>query len=202
MKLVARGLERRFGARTLFEGVDLQIPPGGCVRLAGPSGSGKTQLLRGLAWLGPFDGGEVTLEGRSPTAWGVPAWRARVAYVPQKPPGLPGTPLDLVELVARFAAQASRPGDDPVGVGARWGLPAEAWARPWSELSGGEQQRAYLAVAVSRRPDVLLLDEPTSALDAEATAAVERDLQDWAVCWVTHDAAQAARVGGDEVRLG
>lgn len=201
MILEGRGLRRVVEGRTLFEEVALTVGPGTVVRVAGPSGSGKTQLLRGLAWLGPLDGGTVTLDGRAPAAWTVPRWRSEVAYVAQKAPALPGTPQEHVARVAGLAAQCKRAADDAEVIAARWGLPAGAWARPWVELSGGEQQRAYLAIVLSRRPAVLLLDEPTSALDADAVAAVERDLAGVAAVWVTHDAAQAERVGATDVSL-
>jgi len=202
MILSGQGLSRRIDGRVLFSGIDVRVEPGACVRVHGPSGSGKTQLLRGLAWLGPLDDGSVTLDGRARVAWSITAWRGEVAYVAQQAPGLPGTPRDFVAAVAALAAQAGRAADDPVAIAARWGLPAAAWEKAWTTLSGGEQQRAYLAVVLSRRPAVLLLDEPTSALDPEAVASVERDLAAFASVWVTHDAAQAKRLGAREVVLG
>ncbi len=201
MILSARGLTRRVGDRVLFAGLDLEVGPGLACRVAGPSGSGKTQLLRCLARLSPLDEGTVTLGGRTSEAWGAPAWRAEVCYVAQRPPSLAGTAAEQVARVAGLAAQRGREAEDPVPIAERWGLPASAWRQPWTELSGGEQQRAWLALVLSRRPAVLLLDEPTSALDPEATVAVERTLAGRAVVWVTHDAAQAERVGGVAVRL-
>jgi ABC-type iron transport system FetAB ATPase subunit len=199
--LEGRGLGRTVEGRRLFSDLDLRVGPGEAVRISGPSGSGKTLLLRGLSWLGPLDAGTVTLDGRAPDAWGVPAWRSQVAYVAQKAPSLPGTPTEHLARVTALATQCRREGDDPVRCAEGWGLPASAWERPWTELSGGEQQRAYLAIVLSRRPAVLLLDEPTSALDPETVLAVERDLATFATVWVTHEAAQAERVGAREVAL-
>jgi len=68
-------------------------------------------------------------------------------------------------------------------------------------LSGGEAQRAALAVAVSRKPTVLLLDEPTSALDPATMAEVEASLAGQTAIWVTHDDAQAERLGGRRLSL-
>ena len=178
----------------MFEDYSLVLDAGESVALKAPSGAGKTVLLRLLAWLDPPDQGTVRLDGRSPGEWGVPAWRARVAYVAQRPAVLNGTPAEHAAQVGRFAAQQSRTEGDPIDIAARWGLPAEVWSRPWARLSGGEQQRAALAIVLSRRPEVLLLDEPTSALDDESAAVVEEDLRGRQFIWVTHDASQAKRV--------
>jgi putative ABC transport system ATP-binding protein len=197
----AEGLTRSVGERLLFEDVRLRLPAGERVAVVGPSGAGKSLLLRGLAWLEPFDAGEVRLEGRTPQAWTIPAWRAEVCHVPQHPPGLPGSPEEFLTTLETFRTQRKRAAQDPRAVAESWGLSPERWRTPWSRLSGGEQQRALLAIALSRRPRVLLLDEPTSALDAEATTAVEDALGDQSAVWVTHDAAQAARVARQVIRL-
>jgi len=86
------------------------------------------------------------------------------------------------------------------------GLPADTPTWPVQRLSTGERQRLALARALSRQPRVLLLDEPTSGLDPEATDRVERLLTDHlaaggAIVAVSHDASQAARIGGRRLRM-
>ncbi len=201
MSLQVTGLCRRVGERTLFEDLSFTVQAGETLAIQAPSGAGKTCLLRLLAWLDEGQGGEIRLEGRLPHEWTVPLWRTEVAYVAQKAPDLPGCPDDLVQATHRFAAWRTRQHQDPRVHAARWGLPDGAWTTNWSRLSGGEQQRAALAIALSRDPRVLLLDEPTSALDDEATAAIEADLADRTVVWVTHDKAQARRVGTRSLQL-
>ena len=61
--LRATGLRRVVGGRTLFEDLDLHLPPGATLVVRGASGAGKTQLLRALAGLDPLDGGALTLDG-------------------------------------------------------------------------------------------------------------------------------------------
>jgi len=202
MRFEARGLARSVEGRTLFRELDLSVEEGRVLAVAGPSGAGKTQLLRVLAWLAPPDAGEVSLDGRGPSDWGVTTWRTRVTLVSQAVPDYPGTPRDLGDVVRRLAAQAGRDGPDPIALAEAWGLPAEAWDQRWVKLSGGERQRAALAIAVSRRPDLLLLDEPTSACDPKSTAAIEAALSGRAAVWVTHDEDQEARVAHDVLRLG
>jgi ABC-type iron transport system FetAB ATPase subunit len=196
-ELVVTGLRQRIGERVLFDGLHFTLPPGEILAVQGASGSGKSCLLRILAWLDPPDHGTITLGGRSPVQWGVPRWRRQVAWLAQTPPRYPGTP----EETWKFAGTLGDEGGDPVRLAAGWGLPEAMWQQPWARLSGGEAQRAALAIALARRPAVLLLDEPTSALDADAAAAVEADLKGQRAVLVTHDDAQAARLAQKTLRI-
>lgn len=200
MILEARGLRVQRGDRVLIDGLDLRLEAGEIVAVNGPSGSGKSSLLRALADLDPH-GGSLSLGGRDRSEFAPSAWRARVRYVPQSVPGLSGTPSDTARLLGTYAA-APAAKEDPKAIARAWQLPAERWDQPWSELSGGEQQRALLALALATPADVLLLDEPTSALDPEATAAVEASLRGRTALWITHDPDQAARVGSRTLTLG
>lgn len=202
LRLEALDLARTVEGRVLFSGLCLAVAAGETVVVRGPSGTGKTLLLRALAWLDPLEGGTLRLDGRTPTEWGIPEWRARVSYVSQFPATFPGTPRALLDQVVALTHQRGRVSDDPVALAARWALPEATWDRAWAKLSGGERQRISLAVALSRRPDVLLLDEPTSAVDTEATLAIEAALRGRTALWVTHDDAQAERLGGRSLEIG
>lgn len=177
---VVRGLTKSFGERTVLDGLDLDIEPGQFVALLGPSGCGKSTLLRILADLDREIGGDVTVAQRRAVAFQSPrlmpwkrVWRNVVL-------GLPGRP-DREKAVAAL---------EEVGLGHR----VDVWPKV---LSGGEAQRAALARALVREPDLLLLDEPFSALDALTRIKVQ-DLvgQLWqrhgcAVLLVTHDVEEA-----------
>ena len=198
--LEAAGLTRRVDGRTLFADLELSLTAGETLLVRGRSGSGKSQLLRCLAWLLPVQG-RLRLHGESPKEMGAPRWRSELAYVPQQVPGLLGTPREHHQALCAFAVQRDRAGTDPVRIAEEWGLAESAWDQEWSELSGGEQQRAMLASVLSRGPTVLLLDEPTSAMDPDAVAAVEASLATTSAIWVTHDPLQAERVGTRELVL-
>lgn len=104
---------------------------------------------------------------------GVPQFRARILYVPQRPSLLPGTPRDFLNSISGFASRKAHTGllrkkndtaavpdlHEPVEVAAVWGIDEELWDRNWSNLSGGESQRLALAIAVGlKTAEVLLLD--------------------------------------------
>jgi sulfonate transport system ATP-binding protein len=178
--LAVRDLVRGFGERRVIDGLDLRVAPGEFVALIGASGCGKNTLLRVLAGLDAEISGDVRVARRQAIAFQAPrllpwkrVWRNVVL-------GLPGRPNRQLALAALAE----------VGLGHR----AEAWP---STLSGGEAQRAALARALVREPDLLLLDEPFGALDA-LTRLRAQDLvaELWqrhapAVVLVTHDVQEA-----------
>jgi len=72
-----------------------------------------------------------------------------------------------------FSARSGLQPDDPVSLGETWGLPPRIWHEEWAQASGGEGQRAMLAIAISLKPDILLLDEPTSYVNHDTRLIVE-----------------------------
>ncbi|WP_019931834.1 ABC transporter ATP-binding protein [Nocardia sp. BMG111209] len=180
--VVARvaGLTKAFGDRTVLDGIDLRIERGEFVALLGRSGSGKSTLLRALAGLDHEHGGELTVGGDVAVAFQEPR------LVPWKRVRANLT-LGLRGRDPKAAADAAL---------AEVGLSDHADAWPLT-LSGGEAQRAALARALVRDPDLLLLDEPFSALDALTRITIHTlVLELWAkhrpgVLLVTHDVDEA-----------
>jgi sulfonate transport system ATP-binding protein len=174
------GLTKRFGDLGVLDGVDLEIRRGEFVALLGRSGSGKSTLLRALAGLDRDTGGELAVDGTVAVAFQEPRlvpWKRVQANVA----------LGLTVPDSRAAAAAAL---------AEVGLAERAGAWPLT-LSGGEAQRASLARALVREPDLLLLDEPFSALDALTRITIHRLVLDlWArhgpgILLVTHDVDEA-----------
>lgn len=214
--LAARALGRRPGrgpdAAWIWRGLDLELAPGDLATVRGDTGAGKSLLLRALAQLDPLDEGEMSLHGRDVRDWPPPDWRRRVVYLHQSPVLLPGTVEENLRASFAWKAHADRTFDpdrvlarlEPLGRGRAW------LERNAGDLSGGERQIVALVRALDVDPTVLLLDEPTAALDPSATDRLETLVRGWlddgdgdprAVLWVTHDEAQARRVGRRRLRL-
>lgn len=162
-------------AAPAVRGVDLAVPRRGHVAIVGPSGAGKTTLLSLiLGFLEPVEG-ELLLHGRPYRDYTPQQIRARLAYVEQDTPVVPGTIRDNLlfanpgateEDLARVLAE--------VRLTERIAALDDGLDTPLSstQISGGERQRIALARALLRTPDVLLLDEATAQLDGLTEAAV------------------------------
>ncbi|CAG9460834.1 unnamed protein product [Pedinophyceae sp. YPF-701] len=192
--------------RTVIYSISFSLRKGEILFVRGPSGVGKTLLLRAIASLDASQGGAILLDGRTPSQYGFPSWRARVAYVPQHRLNFPGTPSELYFKAQSYKAQKGRPRGDLPSIVQALGLAEDELNVEWHTLSGGQANRVYLALVLALQPDVLLLDEPTGSLDPAATQRVEDLIQRVAkggtsVVWVTHDVAQPSRVGGRVLEL-
>jgi ABC-type hemin transport system ATPase subunit len=184
----AIGLGVEFGSRRAVDGVSLLANGGTVTAIVGPNGSGKTTLLRALAGLIPAASGILEICGADPRR-GAPADHARHRiYCPQKPTSswdyrveelgeICGEPADFETWLSRLGGR-------------------ELATRPLSELSGGEQKCAHLAMILATLHEAygcaVLLDEPTTSLDLVRQQAVRdaaRDLaRAGAACVVaTHD---------------
>jgi putative ABC transport system ATP-binding protein len=191
-------------ARLLLDNITLQIERAEVLAVLGPSGAGKSTFLRLLNRLDEPTGGTVLLDGVDYRTLKPPDLRRRVGMVMQRAFLFPGTIADNVRFGPKQAGKVLS--DQTVeDLLAQVGLAGFA-DRNALTLSGGEAQRVAITRALANEPDVLLLDEPTSALDEAAKLGVESLLeslirQHHLTCvWVTHDAAQAARMA-DKVLL-
>jgi zinc transport system ATP-binding protein len=168
--LRADGISFSYGAEPVLLDVDLAVEPGEYVALVGPNGSGKSTLLKILLGLLRPARGSVRLFGREPADF---RERAKLGYVPQRPTLARELPATVTELVStgRLAGRgvlSRRRRDDGEAVEraiAAVGL-VEHSGRQVSGLSGGEQQRAFIARALASRPELLVLDEPIAGVDA------------------------------------
>jgi phosphate transport system ATP-binding protein len=208
--LVAVDLTLGFGSKTVLEGVSLEFPARAVTCLLGPTGSGKTTFLRTLNRMndkvsGYRHSGDVLLGGRSIfDQLDLMEFRRTIGMVFQRPNPFPMSIIDNVLAGVRAHKLAPRKQFATVAearlteVGL-WNAVKDRLSDSPFRLSGGQQQLLCLARALAVSPRVLLLDEPTSSLDPTTTDKIEdliRSLSDrLTVIMVTHDLAQAARVG-------
>lgn len=185
----------KYGPRTLWQDLNLEVHPGEFLAVLGANGSGKTSFLKILLGLAPLSSGQIMLDG-------VPAKRGSraIGYVPQQKHFAPDTAMRARDLVG-------------LGVdGDKWGfrLHGRAYRRrvdelldmvgaasygkiPVGMLSGGEQQRLRIAQALASNPKVLLCDEPLLSLDmhhqkaVSALVAQQAKANGTAVVFVTHE---------------
>jgi ABC-2 type transport system ATP-binding protein len=192
--VVVEGLVKRYGSRTVLDGVSLSIAPGELVALLGPNGAGKTTTVEIIEGYRNADGGTVTVLGQEP-ARGGPALRARVGLMLQGGGIDPrAQPRETLVQYGRFHVEP-RDADELLDL---VGLRDVARTR-YRRLSGGERQRLALALALVGRPEVVVLDEPTAGMDPEAratTRAIVADLRDEgaAILLTSHDLTDVERL--------
>ncbi len=183
----------RIGGVPIFGPVDLEAPAGQWTCLLGPSGVGKSTVLRLLAGLGD----DIDFEGEATAGDGV-SLDGRVALMAQSDLLVPWLDATAnVTLGARLRGEAPD-WDRAREVLRRVGLGAQARRLP-EALSGGQRQRVALARTLLEDRPVVLLDEPFAALDARSRSQMQdlaaELLAGRTVLHVTHDAAEAARLG-------
>jgi zinc transport system ATP-binding protein len=154
-----------------LEDVSLEIAIGSFVGILGPNGAGKSTLLKVILGLIRPDKGQVAIFGQTPQQ--LRRNKQIIGYLPQRPlsnPHFPVSVLDVV-LMGRYGIMGvgRRPSSrdreialhhlNQVGMATRAG-------NTIGELSGGEQQRVFIARALSVEPKLLIMDEPTISLDA------------------------------------
>jgi polar amino acid transport system ATP-binding protein len=206
---------KRYGTRTVLDGISLRADKGDVVALVGPSGGGKSTLLRTLNGLEAIDGGEIRVgdavlrPGRGPdNERSLRAIRARVGFVFQQfhlfthrsvIGNVIEAPVHVKKTSVKDATARAKALLEKVGMTHR----EDAYPH---ELSGGEQQRVAIARALAMDPEVLLLDEPTSALDPERVDDVIKLLgalakEGLTLILVTHEMAFARRMASRVVVL-
>jgi len=189
------GLVVRYpGGRTAVDGLSFSAEAGEVVALLGPNGAGKTTTVETLEGYRSPTAGSVEVLGLDPI--GDHARLApRIGVMLQKGGVYPG--IRPVEALRLFAAYYDDP-EDPVALLERLGLAGVA-RTPWRRLSGGEQQRLSLALALVGRPEVAFLDEPTAGVDVGGRQVIRQvvaELRERGTCVLlaTHELDEAERV--------
>jgi len=188
------GLVVRYGSTSAVDGISFEVRAGEVVALLGPNGAGKTSTVETLEGYRRPSAGTVRVLGLDPIAE-ASALLPRIGVMLQAGGVYPGIrPLEALRLFAAFYADPV----DPDELLDRVGLRSVAGST-WRQLSGGEQQRLSLALALIGRPEVAFLDEPTAGVDPGGRQVVRRliaELRDAgvAVLLTTHELEEAERL--------
>jgi ABC-2 type transport system ATP-binding protein len=158
-----RGLRKSYGDLEAVRGIDLQVMPGEVFAFLGPNGAGKTTTVEILEGYRKRSAGEVSVFGEDPERAGR-EWRERIGVVLQS--GRLEPYLTVAESLSLYAGyyRAPRPIEEVIEA---IGLTGKADARA-GRLSGGQQRRLDVGMALVGDPDLLFLDEPTTGFDPEA----------------------------------
>lgn len=168
MILEAKNLSFAYGDRRVLSNVNLRLEPG-ITAIIGPNAVGKSTLLKCLSgWLRPQ--GEISLDGRSVGLFHREELARKISYLPQDTSAhasmtvfeavLMGRIHQLSWRVSQTDIQSVEQLLDEMGL-------IDVANRGIDELSGGQLQMVFIAQAIAREPDVLLMDEPTSNLDIQ-----------------------------------
>lgn len=172
--LVARGLQKAYGRRTILSHVDFDVQRGEVVAILGPNGAGKTTSFYMVCGLVRADGGQVLLDGRDITR--LPMYqRAKlgVGYLPQDSSIFRGLSaeqniLAILQLTNKTRAQQNDRLEELLD---EFSLQNVRKA-PAPALSGGERRRVEIARALASDPEFILLDEPFAGVDPIAVADI------------------------------
>jgi len=193
----AQGLTVRYGAHdevTAVDHLDLVAHAGEVLVVLGPNGAGKTSTIEALEGYRPIAEGQVSILGLHPSRDHAALTR-HMGVMLQKGGVYPMLgPRQALHLFASYYP-------DPIGTDDLLDLVAlqPVAATPWRHLSGGEQQRLSLALALIGKPQVVFLDEPTAGVDPEGRVAIRQvvaDLRSNGVCIIltTHELNEAAKL--------
>jgi ABC-2 type transport system ATP-binding protein len=161
--IVARGLEKSYGSLQAVRGIDLEVREGEIFAFLGPNGAGKTTTVEIFEGYRHRSGGEVEVLGLDPER-ATTRWRARIGVVLQSGQLEPLlTVRESLELYAGYYP-SPRPVDETIEV---VGLTQQRDQRA-GRLSGGQQRRLDVALALIGDPELLFLDEPTTGFDPAA----------------------------------
>lgn len=184
--------------------ISLSIPTGKMTAIIGPNGSGKSTLLKITAQLMGMDEGEILIHDKPIRTYKRRELAKTISMLPQSKEGLPN--LSVKELVSygrsphhSFLNQGSKTENEAI---IDWALEITGTKkhenRMFHELSGGEQQKARIAMSLAQKTDILLLDEPTTYLDIAHQLDLMEMLQEIneqygiTIVMVLHDLQQAA----------
>jgi ABC-2 type transport system ATP-binding protein len=184
----------RYGRLSAVDGISFTCEEGEVLALLGPNGAGKTTTVETLEGYRRPTAGAARVLGLDPIA-DHRALAPLIGVMLQRGGVYPA--MNAVEALRLFAAYYDDP-EEPLAIVERVGL-RDVARTPWRRLSGGEQQRLSLALALVGRPRVAFLDEPTAGVDPAGRLAIRQVVTELrqrgvAVLLTTHELEEAERL--------
>jgi ABC-2 type transport system ATP-binding protein len=162
MLVVAKNLRKKFMGTDVLDNVSLTIASGDRIALMGPNGAGKTTLVRAILGFYHLDAGELQVLGHNPIKERVEVLK-HISFIPQLPP-----PVKLsIEELLTYVSESAKVGKEAIiEEASKMDLDIKAHiSKPFYKLSGGMKQKLLIAIALSKKSDLLIFDEPTANLD-------------------------------------
>lgn len=200
--LEIKGLSAGYPGKTVLKNVSFSAPAGQITAILGPNGCGKTTLLKAICGILPLTGGQVLLDGQDVLSLPRKLLARNIAYLAQSRQ-IPEITTERLVLHGRFPylryPRRYRPEDYAAAADAmdRLGI-TDLKDTPVEQLSGGQRQKVYIAMALAQNTPVIALDEPTTYLDAAHQLQTLRQARELAaqgktVVMVLHDLSQGLR---------
>ena len=194
MSVVVENLSVSYGSLVAVDNVSFEAPSGGVTVILGPNGAGKTSTIEVCEGFRTAKSGSVRVLGLDPVS-DHRALTERMGVMLQGGGVYPSARVR--DVVSHFCALHNK-GVNATQLIERVGLSNRSTGT-WRKLSGGEQQRLSLALALAADPDVIFLDEPTSGVDIDGRDVIAEIIRDLAargttVVLASHDMAEAEKV--------
>lgn len=172
-----RELKKRYGENSVLKGVNLAVRKGEIFALLGANGAGKTTTMECIEGLRAYDGGSVTVNGKTGIQLQSSSLQAHIK------------PMEAVTLFAKW--NKTVPDSEMLK---SLGIP-ELRKKKYADLSTGQKRRLHLALALIGNPDIIFLDEPTAGLDVEGRVSLHEQIralksQGKTIILASHDMAE------------
>jgi ABC-2 type transport system ATP-binding protein len=162
MLVVAKNVSKKFMGAKVLDNVTVTISKGDRIAMMGPNGAGITTLVRAILGFYHIDSGEIRVNGFDPVKKRVDVLK-NISFIPQLPPPVK---LNIEELIMYVGRSSGVSKEKIFEESAKMDLDLKGHAnKPFFKLSGGMKQKLLIAIALSKKSDLLIFDEPTANLD-------------------------------------
>lgn len=162
MLVVVRNVSKKFMGTNVLDSVDVTISKGDRIAMMGPNGAGKTTLVRAILGFYHINSGEISVNGFDPVKKRMDVLK-NISFIPQLPPPVK---LSIEELIMYVGRSSGISKEKIFEESAKMDLDLKSHTgKPFFKLSGGMKQKLLIAIALSKKSDLLIFDEPTANLD-------------------------------------